>query len=326
MTVMKQTNENQPSVPELEEWIDEQAAAWFTRLRSENVSREEKAMFADWLTQSPEHQKAFDEICGLWDDTQLKQVLSEAEKKRPEQGRAARRGLSPPWFMAACLSLLFVFRAEVIVWVQADYVTEVGKQQTVRLEDGSYVMLNTNSAIKVTMKDEQRTVKLLKGEVFFDVEPDAGRPFIVYGDHSTTRVLGTRFFVHEKNNGDEVKVLSGRVHVTNINRPEESVLLHDHDSVSVNRDGLSKIDTLKTKLTTSWVDGYLVFQDAALGDVIEQIQRYRKGVVIFKSDSLRQFRINGRIYLRDSKHILETLEKTLSVKVMHLTDWLVIIG
>jgi transmembrane sensor len=77
---------------------------------------------------------------------------------------------------------------------------------------------------------------------------------------------------------------------------------------------------------TSWLDGYLVFEDAALSDVIEQVQRYRNGVVIFKDNSLRQLKINGRINLRDSAHILETLEKSLSARITHLSDWLVIIG
>lgn len=324
---MKQTKENPPSESSLEELIDEQAVAWFARLRADNVSREEKAAFADWLQQSPSHQNAFDEICLLWGDTQLKQALGETGEKPLNNSRnAALRGFQLPLLMVACLALALVFRAELLIVVQADYSTGIGKQQTVRLEDGSRVMLNTNSAITVTMKDKQRTIELLQGEAFFDVDPDADRPFIVQGEHSTTRVLGTRFFVYRKNNSDEVNVLSGKVQVTNNNRPKESVLLHDHDSVSVNRDGLNKTHIANTKLANSWVDGYLVFQDVALVDVIEQVQRYRNGVVIFKDDSLRQFRINGRINLRDPQHILSTLEKTLSVKVTHLTDWLVIIG
>jgi len=324
---MKQTKENPPSESTLEALIDEQAVAWFARLRADNVSREEKAVFADWLQQSPSHQNAFDEICLLWGDTQLKQALGETGEKSLNNSRnAPRRGFQLPLLMAACLALALVFRAELLIVVQADYSTGIGKQQTVRLEDGSHVVLNTNSAITVTMKDKQRAIELLQGEAFFDVEPDADRPFVVYGEHSTTRVLGTRFFVYRKNNSDEVNVLSGKVQVTNNNRPKESVLLHDHDSVSVNRDGLNKTHIANTKPASSWVDGYLVFQDVALADVIEQVQRYRNGVVIFKDDSLRQFRINGRINLRDPQHILSTLEKTLPVKVTHLTDWLVIIG
>jgi transmembrane sensor len=312
-----------------EDLVDEQAAAWFARLRAENVADEEKAAFARWLAHDRAHRQAYDDMCMLWDDAALKQALSEAETKPPEfprlkkQARPEQRLLLA---MAACLALVFVFRVELTVLLQADYATKVGEQKTVHLEDGSVVTLNTDSALAVTMRGDQRTIELLKGEAFFDVQPDARRPFVVHGDHSITRVLGTRFFVHEKGRSDEVKVLSGRVEVTDGQRWRQSVVLHGGDAVSVARNGHSATGRLDTKLTTSWLDGYLIFEDTALGDVIEQVQRYRSGLVLFKDSSLRQLKINGRINLRDSAHILETLEKSLSVRITHLSDWLVIIG
>jgi transmembrane sensor len=312
-----------------EDLIDEQAAAWFARLRAENVTGEEKAAFARWLAQDFAHRQAFDEISLLWGDARLKQALSEAETKPAEFFRLNKKTRPGPRLLlavAASLALLFVFRVELAVLFQADYATQVGEQKTVRLEDGSSVTLNTDSALAVTMQGDQRTIELLKGEAFFDVQPDAGRPFIVHGEHSITRVLGTRFFVHEKGRSDEVKVLSGRVEVTDVRRWRQSVVLRDGDAVSVDRDGHGETGRLDTKLATSWLDGYLVFEDMALGEVIEQVQRYRNGLVIFKDNSLRELKINGRINLRDSAHILETLEKTLSVKITRLSDWFVIIG
>ncbi len=324
---MKHTDEQQADESGLEELIDEQAVAWFTRLRADNVSRAEKAAFADWLQQSPDHQKAFDEICLLWGDTALKQALGETERTVfGQRHKPAHQRFQLPAILAVCVALAFVFRTELAVLAWSDYSTGIGHRQTVNLADGSSVMLNTDSAITVTMKQQQRTVRLLQGEAFFDVAHDASRPFIVYANHSAIHVVGTRFFVHETKYSDNVNVLSGKVQVTHKDKAEESVLLHDQDSVSVNREGLDRTHVMNARLTTSWIDGYLVFQNVALADVIEQVQRYRNGVVIFKDDSLRQFRINGRISLQDPRHILDTLEKTLSVKVTHLTDWLVIIG
>jgi len=41
---------------------------------------------------------------------------------------------------------------------------------------------------------------------------------------------------------------------------------------------------------------------------------------------LREFKINGRINLRESDDMLKTLGKNLSIKMTYLTDWLVIVG
>lgn len=326
---MKHTDNDFDEASDSEDLIDEQAAAWFVRLRADTIGDAEKAAFARWRAQNPAHQQAFDELCMLWGDPGLKRALSEAETPLAEFPRPkdkARRHFRLPLAMAACLALLFVFRIELAVLFQADYVTGVGEQKTVYLEDGSAVTLNTDSALAVTMKGDRRSIELLKGEAFFDVRPDAGRPFIVHADHSITRVLGTRFFVHEKDHSDEVKVLSGRVEVTDGQRWRQSVVLRDGDAVSVGRSGHGETGRLDTKQATSWLDGYLVFEDIALGDVIEQVQRYRNGMVVFRDSSLRGLKINGRINLREPERILDTLEKTLSVKITRLSDWLVIIG
>ncbi|MDO9138697.1 MAG: FecR domain-containing protein, partial [Methylobacter sp.] len=202
----------------------------------------------------------------------------------------------------------------------------MGEHKTVYLDDGSTAMLNTDSSIVVSMDGPQRKVELLKGEVYFEVKPDLSRPFIVQADHSTTRVLGTRFFVHEKGNGDEVKVVSGRVEVADLGPLKQPQILHDREAVSVDAAGLGEIRLLDSALSTSWVNGFLVFENTSLESVISQIRRYRSGLVVYKDNALRELKINGRISLRESDDMLKVLGKNLSIKMTYLTDWLVIVG
>jgi len=210
--------------------------------------------------------------------------------------------------------------------MQGDYSTRVGERKTVYFDDGSTAMLNTDSSIAVSMEGPQRGVELLKGEVYFEVKPDPNRPFIVQADHSTTRVLGTRFFVHEKSGSDEVKVVSGRVEVSDRGALKQPQILHDREAVSINAAGLGETRILDSALATSWVNGFLVFENAPLESVINQIRRYRTGVVVYKDNTLRELKINGRINLRESDDMLKVLGKNLSVKMTYLTDWLVIVG
>ena len=74
-----------------EDLVDEQAAAWFVRMRAENVADEEKAAFARWLAHDPAHRQAYADICMLWGDAALKQALSEAETKSPEISRLKKK-------------------------------------------------------------------------------------------------------------------------------------------------------------------------------------------------------------------------------------------
>jgi ferric-dicitrate binding protein FerR (iron transport regulator) len=75
------------------------------------------------------------------------------------------------------------------------------------LEDGSKVYLNRDS--KITYPKEfgrnNRTVSLT-GEAFFDIAPDASRPFIIDAGKASVRVVGTSFNVRTDNGNNEVEV------------------------------------------------------------------------------------------------------------------------
>src|SRR5690606_7984015 len=62
----------------------------------------------------------------------------------------------------------------------ASYVTAVGEQSTIELEDGSTITLNTNTAISVLYSTTERQINLERGEALFTVESDRTRPFRVY--------------------------------------------------------------------------------------------------------------------------------------------------
>jgi len=321
---MKQEN----AESELNNDIDEQAATWFIRLQSGHASGEEQAAFLNWLNQADRHREAFDEISRLWGDTELLQALTETAQKQgiaPAQ-KITAANFKRPLAMAAAIALTLLFRNELAILMQSDYSTRVGERKTVNFDDGSTAMLNTDSAISVSMTGSQRRIELLKGEVYFEVKPDPKRPFIVQADYSTTRVLGTRFFVHEKGGSDEVKVVSGRVEVSDQGALKQTLVLHDRETVSIDGSGLSEALLADSALSSSWINGFLVFEDIPLESVINQIRRYRTGLVVYKDSALRGLKINGRINLRDSDDMLKVLGKNLSVKMTYLTDWLVIVG
>lgn len=321
---MKQKNGTNSLASELNNDIDEQAVAWFIRLRADNVTGEEKTSFFRWLNQADAHRETFNEISKLWGDADLLQALGETA--RQQRLAPHKNKFNLPLALAACLALVLLFHSELMVLMQGDYSTGVGEGKTVYFDDGSTAMLNTDTAIAVSMNGSQRRVELLKGEVYFEVKADPNRPFIVQAGHSTTRVLGTRFFVHEKSDSDEVKVVSGRVEVTDRHVLKQPLILHDREAVSVDAAGLGETRLLDSALSTSWVNGFLVFENAPLENVISQIRRYRTGVVVYKDNTLRELKINGRINLRESDDMLKVLGKNLSVKMTYLTDWLVIVG
>jgi transmembrane sensor len=60
--------------------------------------------------------------------------------------------------------------------------TERGEIRLAPLKDGSTVLLNTQTRIRVRYSEGERRVTLLKGEAYFSVARDEKRPFIVEVD------------------------------------------------------------------------------------------------------------------------------------------------
>lgn len=310
--------------------VDEQAVAWFIKLRGNDVTAADWAHFDRWVSQSESRRQAFNELCEMWGDPDLIKVLEHGteEKHRQPQRKENRlsRNLKIPLLMAACLALLFPFYKQCQIWLYADFVSALGERKTVHLEDGTTVMLNTDSAIDIEYENRLRKVVLLKGEAFFDVQPDVSRPFSVQAGHSYTKVLGTRFFVQREHGLDEVRVLSGRVEVSQLADSKISAVIHDKDTLIVDDSGLGQAVQLASNLPVSWINGYLTFEEENLSDVIKQIYRYRHGFVFFENPDLRNLKINGRLSLTEPEDMLRVLQTTLDIKITFYSDWLVIIG
>ena len=85
------------------------------------------------------------------------------------------------------------------------------------LPDGSVVALNSNSKLVFpsNFKGNTREVTIY-GEAFFDVKPDASKPFIINAGNAQVKVLGTSFNVkaYPENETVEVVVATGKVQVS----------------------------------------------------------------------------------------------------------------
>ena len=74
------------------------------------------------------------------------------------------------------------------------------------LDDGSTVVLNTDSVVQVRFRKNRRDIILRKGEASFQVAHDAFRPFVVHADGVAVKAVGTSFAVREQPGGVKVTV------------------------------------------------------------------------------------------------------------------------
>lgn len=101
------------------------------------------------------------------------------------------------------------------------------------LSDGSHVWLNAGSSVTypVAFIDASRKVRIT-GEAYFEVAPDAGKPFYVTKGDMELKVLGTHFNVNAYEDESDIKVtlLEGSVRVSQMNTPTGQKILQDHEA------------------------------------------------------------------------------------------------
>jgi transmembrane sensor len=197
--------------------------------------------------------------------------------------------------------------------------TPVGERDSVRLSDGSRIVLGAGSTLIVSegYGKAAREVEL-SGEAFFNVVHDQTRPFTVHAGKATIVDVGTTFTVRsEENAGVRVAVMSGAVRLRGANADTSSGellkagdvgLLVTDDMVAAARGTVSPDDS-------AFADGRLVFHDAPLTEVSAALRRWY-GIDLRASDSsLARRRLTASFEGEPVERVLAVVGMTLGVDI-----------
>jgi transmembrane sensor len=153
------------------------------------------------------------------------------------------------------------------------YATTAGQTATVRLTDGTRVVLAPETQLVVGPRfgTTGREVSVL-GEAYFSVARVAGQPFTVRTGGVTARVLGTQFTVRHYASEPSVRVavVSGKIVMSG----RTSHVLTP-GSVGQFTDSTEVVRTdVDTRTDTEWVSGRLVFFEAPASEVLQTLTRW----------------------------------------------------
>ncbi|HJT74619.1 MAG TPA: FecR domain-containing protein, partial [Chitinophaga sp.] len=127
----------------------------------------------------------------------------------------------------------------------------------------------------------------LTGEAYFEIAPDASRPFSVNVDDMEVQVLGTTFNIMAYNDEDAIKttLLQGAVKVN-------SKRLYPGQGASLNRQNgqVSIQDNINTDEVLAWKNGYIQFEGNDIHSVMRLIARWYDVDVVYKAPVTAHFR------------------------------------
>ncbi|MGH1372040.1 MAG: FecR family protein [Cellvibrionaceae bacterium] len=308
-----------------------QAAYWLAKMDSGLASPELFKDFLRWKRANPDNAAAYIELSQVFSEAGHEADMNQTDKPsiKPTLARdksSNTQGRYLPFslrisFAASLVMGLFVllvaglpFNSEVQLQT-LDLSTQTGEQQSVDLGDGSHVLLNTQSVIKIRFQEHERSVHLISGEAHFDVAHDTKRPFKVYTEHGNVRAVGTAFSINLAHQELAVTVTEGRIAVTSPdtngrhrNQPLAMVDAGHQVQVSDDTPKITPIDSRAMEKEIAWHHGLLIFDGDSLSSVIAQISRYTDARIVISDDDLGQVKIGGQFRTNEIHGLLESLD------------------
>lgn len=171
-----------------------------------------------------------------------------------------------------------------------NYKVNPGVKGKITLPDGSEVILNSASTLRTPARYENgKRVVELEGEGYFKVESNPDWPMYVRTSRGVTvKVTGTEFNLSTYSDDAALKLTLVRGKVSLIDEKNETeIAVREKEEVVIGNRRQLETPTRKTadiKLNTSWKDGYLVFDNTPIREVIKKMERWY-GIDIIVNDA-----------------------------------------
>jgi transmembrane sensor len=276
-----------------------------------------------------------------WRERRLRHTR--AESKRPFW-----RGGRGRWLAVAAAAALAAMTFVAVPRLQSlidqpdtadSFATRTGEQMQVTLPDGSQVSLGARSKLTVAYTHAERNVRLESGEAFFAVQKDPSRPFRVHVLDGIVTAVGTAFDVRTTNDRVRVAVSEGTVQVSGaaptlakrislsltgqgkttpalarVTRGEAISFQSQSTGAgsAVERIALSRVDPSEP---ARWRDGWLVYRDEPLREVLADVARYVDRDLVVSNTSAMNSHFTGAIYKDSIIEWLESLPSAFAVSV-----------
>lgn len=202
------------------------------------------------------------------------------------------------------------------------YTTNVGQTDSLNLPDGSLAILGPVSRLVVNAGyGRGARIVQVEGVAWFDVTHDDARPFRVRAGGAEIEDLGTRFGVTTM--GDEVRVVveSGSVAIQDtVKRPGRRVTLKAGEAATLRANQSLPAPSARTESDVAWLRGRLVFDNAPLSRVRDDLRRWYGLELVLSDSSLLTRHVSARFAGESSAQVLRVLGLALGAAIERRGD------
>jgi ferric-dicitrate binding protein FerR (iron transport regulator) len=203
--------------------------------------------------------------------------------------------------------------------------TRYGEVKRITLPDGSLVVLNAHSQLRLPKdwSDRDDRQVWLEGEAYFQVakKPGTGQKFVVHTPELDVQVLGTRFNVNTRRRQSVVSLEEGKVQLllhTGAQRvlEKKALQLKPGETAIVNPSADTVLHENKEVVYHSgWSRNEFHFESTPLSEVARMIEDVYGYQMIYADSMLAKRSISGDLRAANIGEFVQVLEVTLQLKL-----------
>lgn len=318
-----------------------------------NPDAEHTEFWEEWLSANPEKYETLQTARQLvrslsqdedevqeWELDEIWQHLTIARKKHQIKESTGSK-IIPSGFLksrqmlaVAAIGLLLLISLPVFFYLNypspIEYATDYGEKRTLKLPDGSGVILNAHSKITLPARWTSGTPRKVKleGEAYFSVihKADDQEFIVLTSDGMQVEVLGTEFNVSDRDTVNQVVLVSGKVrlHIGN-NAAYKQVDMQPGERVEVSeRTDKITIKAVQPEHYTAWKDNKFIFDNTPLQQIATMLEQNYGYPVVFQDTALADLKLTSSFEAKSLDHILVNLSETFGIRIAKGQDKILI--
>jgi len=231
---------------------------------------------------------------------------------------------SPRWLLSIAASIVLLLGLGYVTyewWGYESLTSPYGQTRTFTLADGSDVILNAHSVLRVPrfgFGNSDREV-WMTGEGFFNVRHTVNdHRFTVHTSNLDIRVLGTKFNVDTRASRTEVMLSEGKVELVKPDAADKrSLTMKPGDQVTLmaGDTAFRRKLTIRPEQVAPYRQNQLVFADTPLSQVAQRIEDYYGIKVVVPNRELARRELTGTLPNNDLTVVLRTLSLSYNLAV-----------
>jgi transmembrane sensor len=314
------------------------AADWLQRLDDPALPEADLQAWLRWHGESDQNRKAFEEMQTLY--RQLRDLPGDYRRElRQRFGHTDalhRRPWPRMWALAATV-LLAMVGAGGLWWLQASepstvaYAAPREQHRTIRLADGSALVLGHDSLALVKFTRQVRSLTIERGEAYLEVRHEPARPFEVQAAAVRVTAVGTAFNVARTSDRVTVTVTEGAVDVVQLaspsaaENPSSRPALVQHRRLKTGErlelgDVLAQSGQTQSGAEPAWTNGQLQFVDAPLSQVVRKVGHYARHRVLIDDPRVADLTYSGTVFRDRVDEWTTALPEIFPIRTVTLSD------